>query len=90
LPTDIPQNITIDVSPLLIGEQINVSDLPKLEGVEYLQEPETLIVHIVSVTAEETAESAEGAAAEPEVISKGKKDKEGEGESGAAPQGDKK
>ncbi|MCL2390052.1 MAG: 50S ribosomal protein L25 [Endomicrobia bacterium] len=88
LPTNIPQKISVDVSPLGIGQGITVGDLPKLDGVEYLQAPSTLIVHIVTIKVEEEkpAEAAAvGAeAAQPEVISKGKKDKEGE-EGAAAP-----
>jgi large subunit ribosomal protein L25 len=81
LPTNIPQKISIDVSPLGLGQGVTVADLPKLEGVSYLQDPSTLIVHIVSVTVEEekTAAAPGAEAAQPEVISKGKKDKEGEG-----------
>lgn len=79
LPTNIPQKISIDVSPLGLGQGITIADLPKFEGVTYLQEPETLIVHVVSVTVEEEKPAEVGAeAAQPEVISKGKKDKEGE------------
>ena len=88
LPTNIPQKISVDVSPLGIGQGITVGDLPKLEGIEYLQNSSTLIVHIVTIKVEEEkpadAAAAVGAeAAQPEVISKGKKDKEGE--EGAAP-----
>ncbi|MDR2860884.1 MAG: 50S ribosomal protein L25 [Elusimicrobiota bacterium] len=95
LPTNIPQRIAIDVSPLGIGQTVTIADLPKLESIEYLQEPSTLIVHIVNVAVEEEkpADAAAGEkAAEPEVISKGKKDKEGEegAAGGAAPAGDKK
>lgn len=92
LPTNIPQTIPVNVSALGLGQGINVEDLPKLEDVEYLQEPSTLILHIVTVTAQEDKPAAEGeVAAEPEVISKGKKDKEGEeGAAPAADAGDKK
>ncbi|MCL1972369.1 MAG: 50S ribosomal protein L25 [Endomicrobia bacterium] len=86
LPTNIPQKISVDVSPLGLGQGITVADLPKLDGVSYLQDPSTLIVHVVSVTVEEEKPAAvPGAeAAQPEVISKGKKDKEGEGAAPAA------
>ncbi|MDR0822199.1 MAG: 50S ribosomal protein L25 [Endomicrobium sp.] len=89
LPTNIPKSIAIDVSPLGIGQGIRIEDLPKLDGVEYLQEPSTLIVHIVAVKEEEAAPVDAAAVAgtepaQPEVISKGKKDKEGE-EGAAAP-----
>lgn len=85
LPTNIPQKIDLDVTPLGIGDKFTVADLPKIEGVTYKQDPETLIVHVLAVVVEEEA-PAEAAAgtepAQPEVISKGKKDKEGEEEGG--------
>jgi large subunit ribosomal protein L25 len=88
LPTNIPQKISVDVGALGIGQGITVADLPKLEGVEYKQAPSTLIVHIVAVKVEEEktgdAAAAGTEAAQPEVISKGKKDKEGE-DGAAAP-----
>lgn len=84
LPTNIPQKINIDVTPLGLGQGITIADLPKMDGVEYLQEPETLIVHVVSVVSKDDAAAEPGAeAAQPEVISKGKKDKEGEEAAGA-------
>jgi large subunit ribosomal protein L25 len=99
LPSNIPQKITVDVNALGIGQGITVADLPKLEGVDYLADPSTLILHIVTVAAEEEkapeAAAAGTTAPEPEVISKGKKDKEGEegaapAPGGAAPSGNKK
>ena len=81
LPKNIPQKISIDVSALGIGQEITVADLPELDGIKYIQDPSTLIVHVISVAAEEekpeaTAEATD--AAQPEVINKGKKDKEAE------------
>jgi large subunit ribosomal protein L25 len=92
LPTNIPQKISIDVSPLGLGQAITIADLPNFDGVSYLQDPSTLIVHIVSVTVEEEkpAAAAGAEAAQPEVISKGKKDKEGEGAAAAPAAGAKK
>ncbi|MDR3256906.1 MAG: 50S ribosomal protein L25 [Endomicrobium sp.] len=80
LPKNIPQRISIDVSALGIGHGITVADLPKLDGVQYVQDSSMLIVHVVSVTVEEEKPVAvEGTeATQPEVISKGKKDKEAE------------
>ena len=83
LPGNIPQKISVNVNPLAIGQGITVADLPKIEGVEYLQEPSTLIVHVVAVSSEEEKSTVnlegEGTVqAQPEVISKGKKDKEGD------------
>ncbi|MCA6071363.1 MAG: 50S ribosomal protein L25 [Endomicrobium sp.] len=80
LPKSIPQKISIDVSALGIGHGITVADLPKLDGVDYVQDQSTLIVNVITVAVEEekpVETSAE--AVQPEVIgSKGKKDKEGE------------
>ncbi len=96
LPTDIPSSINVDVSKLEINHSIAVKDLPKMEGIDVITEPNSIIVNIVAPTIleEAPAPGAEGAVAaeggaEPEVIAKGKKPEEGE--EGAAPAaGDKK
>ena len=85
LPGDIPENITVDVSELMMHEGVRVRDL-NLEGAKWtpVSEPETMIVHVVPPKAEEPEPTAEAAAAavtpaapaEPEVIKKGKADKE--------------
>ena len=85
LPGDIPENITVDVTELLLHEGIRVRDL-KVEGAKWtaVSEPDTMIVHVVAPKAEEPEPTAEAAAAaatpaapaEPEVIKKGKVDKE--------------
>jgi large subunit ribosomal protein L25 len=90
LPKNIPQRINIDVSALGIGDGITVADMPKIDAVEYLQDPSTLIVHVIAAAAEEKEleSSAEGTeAAQPEIISKGKKDKEGEEDTSAVSSG---
>jgi large subunit ribosomal protein L25 len=85
LPKSIPQTIAVDVSPLGLGQGITIADLPKLDGIEYTQDPSTLIVNVITVAAEEEKPKEETAeSTQPEVISKGKKDKE-EGASEAAP-----
>ncbi|MDR3112007.1 MAG: 50S ribosomal protein L25 [Elusimicrobiota bacterium] len=82
LPKSIPQKITVDVSALGLGQAITVADLPKFENVDYLQDASTLIVHVVAVSADKEQSTDAAAAstevAQPEVIGKGKKDKEAE------------
>jgi large subunit ribosomal protein L25 len=79
LPKSIPQKINVDVSALGIGHGVTIADLPKLDGISYVQDPSTLIINVVAMSLEEEKPAAEGEeAAQPEVISKGKKDKEGE------------
>lgn len=83
LPKDIPQFITVDVSGLEIGRGVTVGELPKLEGVEFHADAHAMVVNVVAPKKEEVVapEAAVAASAEPEVISKGKKDEEGvEGE----------
>ncbi|MFH1540527.1 MAG: 50S ribosomal protein L25 [Elusimicrobiota bacterium] len=80
-PTNIPEKIVVDISNLKIGSAVFVKNLSIPENVEVLMTPEQIVVNIVSPTIlEEVVAGAvvgEGAA-EPEVISKGKKEEEGE------------
>jgi len=84
LPTDIPEHIDIDASELMLNQSIRVRDLPENPKWKPLSDPETMIVHVVLPKVEEApvvaeaAVAAPGGAAEPEVIKKGKTDKEGE------------
>jgi large subunit ribosomal protein L25 len=79
LPGDIPEHITVDISELMLNQGVRVRDLAP-EGARWkpITEGETMIVHVVPLRAEETPAGAEPAAAgpEPEVIKKGKPEKE--------------
>ncbi len=84
LPQDLPESITVDLSILKeIGDAIYVKDLPAIANVEFLTNPEDLIVVVSAVKeeaiVEEVVEGAEGTT-EPEVIERGKKEEEGEEE----------
>ena len=74
IPDDIPDQFDIDVTELMIGNNIRVSELPVKEGVRVLTAPEAVIAHVVGIKEEAVAEVAAPAAAEPEVVKKGKKD----------------
>ena len=86
LPANIPERIEIDVTELALHQSIRLRDLPANPKWKALNEPETMLVHVVMPKAEEAAATAEvdaaaattTVAAEPEVIKKGKTDKEGE------------
>ncbi|HKI77787.1 MAG TPA: 50S ribosomal protein L25 [Ignavibacteriaceae bacterium] len=84
LPKDIPQHLEINIQGLNIGDSIHVSDL-NFEGLTLLNPEETVIVSVthakveVEPVAEEAVEGEEESA-EPEVIGKGKADKEEEEE----------
>jgi large subunit ribosomal protein L25 len=73
IPDDIPDQFDVDVTELMIGNNIRVSDLPVKEGVRFLTAPEVVIAHVVGIREEAAPEAV--AAPEPEVAAKkGKKE----------------
>jgi len=73
LPMDLPSVIEVDVTPLGIGDNFKIGDLKLDDRIEVLDDPETVIATVVPPRIEEPApEVAAEAAAEPEVIKKGK------------------
>lgn len=80
LPANIPSHIDVEIGALGIGDAIHIGDL-KIENVEIHGTPTSTIVAVVPPTVEKAetpgAEGEAAASAEPEVISKGKKDEEG-------------
>jgi large subunit ribosomal protein L25 len=95
LPSDIPGEIRVDISELMIGKHLRVGDLPiDTAKIKLVTDPQRVVAHVVALRAEEEkpaeAAAAEAAApAEPEVIKKGKKEAE-EGEEAAAPAAEEK
>ena len=80
LPDEIPESFAVSVSDLNIGQSKRASDVALAGSMKLMGAPDTVIAHVVSLRAEETAAPAEGAApaaAEPEVVKKGKKEEEG-------------
>jgi large subunit ribosomal protein L25 len=82
LPGDIPENITVDITELMLNQGLRVRDL-QMEGAKWTptSDADMLIVHVVTPKAEEVVAAADAvvaptAAAEPEVIKKGKTDKD--------------
>ena len=93
LPADIPSHIDADVSQLMFGQVIRVSDLPHAGKLKFLTDENQSVAHVVAVKevveaapAEAAAEGAAAAPAEPEVIKKGKQEAEGEAAEGAKPE----
>ncbi|HEX8844632.1 MAG TPA: 50S ribosomal protein L25 [Pyrinomonadaceae bacterium] len=80
-PRNIPEAINLDVTNLGVHDVLHISDIPVDPDVEILESPETVIA-TVGIIREEPVEApaAEEAPAEPEVIGKGKKEDEEEGE----------
>jgi large subunit ribosomal protein L25 len=77
LPADIPEHITIDISAMAVHDAVRVRDLDTGGKWTPISEPDMLIVHMVpSRAAEEAPAEAAPSTAEPEVIKKGKTDKD--------------
>ncbi|HEV8385838.1 MAG TPA: 50S ribosomal protein L25 [Candidatus Acidoferrales bacterium] len=92
LPTDIPEEFRVDVTPLMIGKHVRAGELPVDPAkMKLITDPERVIAHVVALRVEEEVKPAEAVAeeaaapAEPEVIKKGKKEVE-EGEEAEAGQ----
>jgi large subunit ribosomal protein L25 len=88
LPADIPGHIDGDVSQLMFGQTLRVSDLPHSDKIKFITDANQAIAHVTAVkevveTAPvEGAEAAAATTAEPEVIKKGKQEVEGEAPAG--------
>jgi large subunit ribosomal protein L25 len=78
LPDEIPDSVTVDVTELLIGKNLRVSDLPLGPNVKVLTEPARVVAHVVVIKAveEKPAEAVEVAPAEPELIRKPRAEEE--------------
>jgi large subunit ribosomal protein L25 len=87
LPEEIPEEFVIDVVELMLGQSRRASDLVMTGSMVLLSPPDAVIAHVVAMRAVEevkpeevAADAVPAAAAEPEVIKKGKKEEEGEAE----------
>jgi large subunit ribosomal protein L25 len=90
LPGDIPQNIEVDVTELMVGQSIRVRDLQTDPKWKACSDADMMLMHVIIPKVEEVPAAPEAAAAaataapaEPEVIKKGKKEEEGEAEAAA-------
>ncbi|HEY3455648.1 MAG TPA: 50S ribosomal protein L25 [Bryobacteraceae bacterium] len=89
LPDEIPEQFDVNVTELVIGQNIRVSEIPLTGSMKLLSSPDAVVSHVVALRVEEapaaeTVEAAATPAAEPEVIKKGKKEEEAAGGEAAA------
>jgi large subunit ribosomal protein L25 len=91
LPADIPSGVEVDITNLNLNNPITIKNLPALDGIVYLGDPdEALIVmaesqagaELDALLEEDAAEALEAAeeegGAEPEVVGRGKDDEDEE------------
>ena len=88
VPDDIPNQFDVDVTELMIGNSIRVSELTLKEGVRVLTSGDAVIAHVVGIKEEAAAEVKP----EPEVAAKkgGKKEEAAPAAAPAAEKGKKK
>jgi large subunit ribosomal protein L25 len=92
LPGDIPAFIETDVTDLVFGKVLRVSDLPHGHKLKFLTDPNQPVATVITVkeevvaTPEAVAAETGATPAEPEVIKKGKQEV---GEEGAEPAAEK-
>jgi len=94
LATSIPSGIELDISGVEVGGALRIADLPEIEGVLYIEDPETVLMSVTAPAAEieeepeelegEELEGEEGAAEgeEPDGQAEEAAGEEAEGESG--------
>ena len=95
LPANVPQRIEFDITSLKIGDSLRVGDLTPPEGVEFLTDPDTMVLAVVEpammdteldlAVAGEEAPEAEAAAEEEAVegeLPEGEEGEAAEGEGG--------
>ncbi len=86
LPMEVPEHIDLDVSEMRIGDALRLADLPPMEGVIFLDDPEGTVLATVTpptVVVEPEVEVEEGAElAEGEEAPEGEAEAEGEDGSG--------
>lgn len=82
LPSEIPDHIDLDVTPLVFGQVLRVADLPHSGKIKFVTDETQPVAHITAVKEVVEAAPAEAGAevaaapAEPEVIKKGKQETE--------------
>jgi large subunit ribosomal protein L25 len=87
LPMEIPEHIDADVSPMQIGDTLRLADIPTIDGVTFLDDPEETVLATVtapSVFEEPEPEEPEEGAELPE----GEEAPEAEGEAPAEAEGE--
>jgi large subunit ribosomal protein L25 len=80
LPSEIPHDITVDISPLEIGDSIHIGDVKGLlpTTAEIVDDEELTLVTVLAPRLEVEEEEEEAVEAEPEVIGRGHEEDEGE------------
>ncbi|HJQ76941.1 MAG TPA: 50S ribosomal protein L25 [Acidimicrobiia bacterium] len=85
LPTEIPSFIELDISEVEIGGSLRIEDLPELEGIVYLEEPDDVVMSVTTPAAEIEEPEPEEELLEGEEPAEGEEAEEGAAETEAEP-----
>jgi large subunit ribosomal protein L25 len=83
LASTIPSFVELDISGVELGDSLRISDLPALEGVEYAEDPESVVMSVTVPAAEIEEEPEEVEMLEGEELPEGEAGAEGEDGEGA-------
>jgi large subunit ribosomal protein L25 len=90
LPLEVPESIEADVSGMEIGDALRLADLPEIEGVSFLDDPETVIANVSAPVVEVEPEPEEGEEGEEGEVPEGEaaegEEPTAEGEAAAEPE----
>jgi large subunit ribosomal protein L25 len=78
LPTEIPSFIELDISSVEIGGSLRIEDLPAIEGVAYLEDPNAVVMSVTVPAAEIEEPEPEEEELEGELLAVGEEAAEGE------------
>lgn len=81
LASSIPDFVELDISAVELGDSLRISDLPELEGVEYTEDPDGVVMSVTAPAAEIEEEPEEDLLLEGEEA-EGEEGEEGEGAEG--------
>lgn len=76
IPSAIPEEITVDVSELEIGDALTIGDLPQSDEYEYLDEEDTAIATVLPPETEEEEGDTPDLSVEPELVGADEQDEE--------------
>ncbi len=57
LPMEVPEHLELDISSLAMGDALRLTDIPPIEGVTYLDDPDTVLVTVSAPRALEVEEA---------------------------------
>ncbi len=47
IPSDIPEKIVVNIDNLDIGQSIHIKDLAKIDGVKFMGQEDSVVVHVI-------------------------------------------